>query len=89
VNWFRDHFLGLVHGHFDVLLPDEDIAQKDDGGRGGGINSGIGIVIPSQKIIETLNNLVSSKNGDETKPNTTSDGRPNCASRWMVGSMVS
>jgi hypothetical protein len=69
VNWFRYHFLGLVHGHFDVRSPDEDIVQEDDGGQGGGINSGIGIVIPAQKIIETLYqpDLVDERRRDEAE----------------------
>jgi hypothetical protein len=47
--------LGLVHGHFDVPnLNDEDVVT-DDGAPARGIHTGIGVVIPVGKIIETLN----------------------------------
>jgi hypothetical protein len=48
--------LGLVHGHFDLHLPDTDadIAETDTTSRLL-INSGIAIVVPAIKIIETLN----------------------------------
>lgn len=46
--------LGLVHGHFDVDRLHED-AVVDDGNDGSrGINAGIGIVIPVEKILETI-----------------------------------
>jgi hypothetical protein len=53
VNWFRYHFLGLIHGHFDVPNPIEDMANEDDG-RSAGINTGMGIVIPGKMVLETL-----------------------------------
>ncbi len=50
------YLLGLMHGHFDVKNLNEDIVldddQKDDQR---GINTGIGVVIPAQKIAETIN----------------------------------
>jgi hypothetical protein len=47
--------LGLMHGHWDLAVPDifpaapryEDLKVK--------VNSGIGIVVPAQKILEVLN----------------------------------
>jgi hypothetical protein len=56
VNWFRYHFLGLVHGHFDVpdLQEDADIDDDDDAAVSRHINTGIGLVIPAEKVIETL-----------------------------------
>ncbi len=46
--------LGLMHGHFDVENLTEDVVTEDaDGTRG--IHTGIGVVIPVEKIIETLN----------------------------------
>jgi hypothetical protein len=46
--------LGLMHGHFDVPNLTEDVVVEDaDGARG--IHTGIGVVIPVEKIIETLN----------------------------------
>jgi hypothetical protein len=53
IDWFRYRFLGLVHGHFDLPNLIED-SVVDDADTGGGINTGIGIVIPAEKIIETL-----------------------------------
>src|SRR5581483_6130068 len=48
------YLLGLVHGHFDVRMPDidmdaEDVASRDQ------INCGIAIVVPVSKILEVLN----------------------------------
>jgi hypothetical protein len=54
VNWFRYRFLGLVQGHFDILHPEEDSVLEDINDHGGGINSGSAIIIPADKIIETL-----------------------------------
>lgn len=52
LNWFRYRFLGLVHGHFDVQNLAEDIVVDDL--EGSGINTGIGVVVPASKILETL-----------------------------------
>jgi hypothetical protein len=45
--------LGLVHGHFDV----DDIhvdTVSEDGGTNGAINTGIAIVVPVEKVLETI-----------------------------------
>jgi hypothetical protein len=52
----RTHLLGLMHGHFDVKNFKDDIvidADQQDGTISG-INTGIGVVIPVEKILETL-----------------------------------
>lgn len=49
------YLLGLVHGHFDIQNMNEDSVIDDDVSPFGRINTGIGVVIPAQKIIETLN----------------------------------
>jgi len=50
----RTYLLGLMHGHFDVPNLAEDIViDTDDEPRG--INTGIGVVIPVEKILETIN----------------------------------
>ncbi len=54
VNGPQLYFLGLIHGHFDVQNLNEDIVIEDQANSPGGINTGIGVVIPAQKIIETL-----------------------------------
>jgi len=46
--------LGLMHGHFDVENLTEDVVVEDANGPSG-IHTGIGVVIPVEKIIETLN----------------------------------
>jgi len=55
INWFGFILLGLVHGHFDVRNPMEDMAFDDaDGNRPESVNTGMGIVIPAIRIQETL-----------------------------------
>jgi hypothetical protein len=46
--------LGLMHGHFDVASINEDtvVGSEAEGKRG--INTGIGVVIPVEKILETI-----------------------------------
>ena len=46
--------LGLVQGRFNVKAQDEDLANETDGDRDDRINSGIGVVVPAQRIAETL-----------------------------------
>jgi hypothetical protein len=48
------YLLGLVHGHFDIKNLNEDVVSDDEKTSTGSIHSGIGIVIPTQKILETL-----------------------------------
>ena len=52
VTEFR--LIGLMHGHFDVKNLNEDIVIDSDHGDTGGINTGIGVVIPVEKIMETI-----------------------------------
>lgn len=47
--------LGLIHGHFDVKNLNEDVVTDDVLGGKIGIHSGIGVVVPAIKILETLN----------------------------------
>lgn len=49
----RYWLLGLMHGHFDIENLNEDTVV-DDRGATGGINSGIGVIIPVEKILETI-----------------------------------
>jgi hypothetical protein len=51
-QWF--YFFGLVHGHFDVEHMNEDTVADDAGESGRGINTGIGVVIPAQKIVDVM-----------------------------------
>lgn len=55
VDFSRYLLLGLMHGHFDLPNMIEDAVTEDNGGgEREAINTGIGVVIPIQKIIETL-----------------------------------
>jgi hypothetical protein len=47
-------FLGLMHGHFDIANLNEDTVVDSESQVSGGINTGIGVVIPVEKILETL-----------------------------------
>ncbi|WP_375787760.1 hypothetical protein ACE10Z_09935 [Bradyrhizobium sp. Pha-3] len=46
--------LGMVHGHFDVKNLNEDVVTEEDRLRDG-VHTGIAIVIPVEKIVETIN----------------------------------
>ena len=45
--------LGLMHGHFDVPNLNEDVVSDEDEPERG-VHTGIGVVIPVEKIVETL-----------------------------------
>jgi hypothetical protein len=55
----RLFLLGLMHGHYDVQNMTDDVADEAVGDVGQGlpqsINTGIGVVIPASKIVETIN----------------------------------
>jgi hypothetical protein len=53
IHWPYYNFLGLMLGHFDVANLYDDIAQ-DGASRRVGIHTGIGVVIPAQRVFETL-----------------------------------
>jgi hypothetical protein len=46
---------GLIHGHFDAEGLHDDTSAEDGGEASGGINTGIGVVVPVEKILETIN----------------------------------
>ncbi|MDR3483944.1 MAG: hypothetical protein P4M05_03430 [Bradyrhizobium sp.] len=50
----RLNLLGIMQGHFDIPDLKEDSVVEDDG-KNGSINTGVGVVVPAYKIIETLN----------------------------------
>ncbi len=57
VDFSRYQFLGLMHGHWDLPNLTDDSAVEDDDDQKDkreGINTGIGVVIPVQKVLETL-----------------------------------
>jgi hypothetical protein len=47
------YLLGLMHGHFDVTSLHEGVVDADEVSPRG-INTGIGVVIPVEKILETI-----------------------------------
>jgi hypothetical protein len=50
----RFYLLGLMHGHFDIQNLKEDTVVDTQADATNGINTGIGVVIPVEKIIETI-----------------------------------
>jgi hypothetical protein len=57
IDWFDWQFVGLVHGHFDVKDFTEDAADdvmQDAICERNEINTGIAIVIPARKVLETI-----------------------------------
>jgi hypothetical protein len=46
--------MGLMHGHFDVPNLNEDVVTDEDAPTSG-VHTGIGVVLPVHKIIETIN----------------------------------
>lgn len=53
-RWTANRYLllGLMHGHYDVENLAEDLVVDD--ANGGSINTGIGVVIPVEKILDTI-----------------------------------
>jgi hypothetical protein len=54
VDFDRFPLFGLMHGHWDLPNLTDDAVTEDVDGRKESINTGIGVVIPVHKIIETL-----------------------------------
>jgi hypothetical protein len=52
--FYQVYLLGLMHGHFDVEDLNLDVVLDDARDASSGIHSGIGVVIPVEKIIETV-----------------------------------
>ena len=48
------YLLGLMHGHFDVKDLNSDVVSDLEDSTPTGIHSGIGVVIPASKIVETI-----------------------------------
>ncbi len=67
------YLLGLMHGHFDIQNLTEDTV-RDAPQQGGGINTGIGVVIPVEKIIETVNHPDVKKTRDKIVANLRKTG---------------
>ena len=51
---YQLYLLGLMHGHFDIENLNSDVVLEDEKDATSGIHSGVGVVIPVEKIIETL-----------------------------------
>jgi hypothetical protein len=45
--------LGLMHGHFDVPNPNEDVVADEETPERS-VHTGIGVVVPVHKILETV-----------------------------------
>jgi hypothetical protein len=48
------HFLGLMHGHWDVKESELNRPNFRPVPKGTGVNSGISVIVPAHKIIETI-----------------------------------
>jgi hypothetical protein len=48
------YLMGLIHGHFDIKNLNEDTVVDDERETSDGINTGIGVVVPVEKVIETI-----------------------------------
>ena len=48
------HWIGLIHGHFDAGAGDIDALDVADESDKTGINTGIAIVVPVERILEVL-----------------------------------
>ena len=53
-SFYQVYLLGLMHGHFDVEDLNLDVVLDDPKDSSSGIHTGIGVVIPVEKIIETV-----------------------------------
>lgn len=63
----RTHYLlGLVHGHFDVKDTTDIVQDESEYAKTSKLHSGIAIVVPSEKIIETINQEAIMKMRKET-----------------------
>jgi hypothetical protein len=62
--WGRFRLIGVIHGHFDWndKVPDTAIPLKDSEQ---GINTGIAIMIPSQKILENLEHAMKTEKAEK------------------------
>ncbi len=60
------HLIGMVHGHWDIKESDINSPQAEQD-RKKGVNMGIAIVIPAEKILETINHpdLVAMRKANE------------------------
>jgi hypothetical protein len=48
------YLLGQMHGHFDIRNLNEDAVSDGEQDALGSINTGLGVVVPVEKIIETM-----------------------------------
>lgn len=58
------YWLGLMHGHWDMGLPDKDV-MVEDALTNERVNMGIAIVIPATKVLEVINQEVFMKSREE------------------------
>jgi hypothetical protein len=68
VGQWSTYLLGLVHGHWDVSPKEIIEATTDDAAESGSVNVGVAIVVPAEKILETINQpeLINIRNDLET-----------------------
>lgn len=54
IDFHQYPLFGLMHGHWDIPNMTDEVVTEDIDGQRESINAGVGVVIPVQKIIETL-----------------------------------
>lgn len=70
----KDHYLlGLIHGHFDVKEITDIVQDESEYAQTNKLHSGIAIVVPSEKIVETINQDVLKKMREETAKQAMAD----------------
>lgn len=76
------YLLGLIHGHFDVKEIIDIVEDEAEYAKTNKLHSGIAIVVPSEKIVETINQDMLKKMREETakKAMAGSDTVPDVAS---------
>ncbi len=69
------YLLGLMHGHWDTDVAEDMVV--DDGFQKGSINTGIGIVVPAGKIVETLNQPIFEEEREAVRRQRERESGPN------------
>jgi hypothetical protein len=64
------YFLGVFCGHWLVQNPEDAVAVKDGTRETGNINTGMGIVVPASKVLETIDQpLLAARRGEIVQAN--------------------
>jgi hypothetical protein len=81
---YKMHLMGLIYGHWDMNQDASDFSSgqtEEDAAKSGRIHSGIAIVVPAKKILETLNCDALLKNREEWDKKKTEETSPTMDSK--------